>query len=242
MDSSGHSERKFKLIEVKNKNPRKSWTNRTSKITQKFCKKHNQLCDFTENGKTCKLSRREYYENRKVKYKPVDCRIICRICNEEKHSTNFYKDPSRPKGYDNTCKICKKEYDRKRNNTWPVLIKMAYRTSIRAHGNHDEINSISLEECQKLLEDQNKKCNHCRIELTCEQGTVINCNYNRASLDRIDTNIIGYKNNAQWLCVSCNKGKCTMPDKEHKEKFSKLFERIEYLENLLKIQKTASND
>ena len=44
---------------------------------------------------------------------------------------------------------------------------------------------------------------------------------------------MGYKNNAQWLCVSCNKGKCTMLDEEHKKKFTLLFDRIKYLENLL---------
>lgn len=115
----------------------------------------------------------------------------------------------------------------------PVLIRAAYRQSINAHGNEKGENKISLDECKKLLEEQKFKCKHCRCELTCKQGTVINCSYKRASLDRIDTKKVGYKNNAQWLCVSCNKGKCTMSDEEHKKKFSKLFDRIDYLEKLL---------
>ena len=79
------------------------------------------------------------------------------------------------------------------------------------------------------------KCNHCQIKLTCEQGTVIDVNYTRASLDRIDTNIAGYGNgNAQWLCVSCNKGKCTMSDELHRAKFNILEKKDKEIEELKK--------
>ena len=95
--------------------------------------------------------------------------------------------------------------------------------------------SSTLEQCKKLLEMQLYKCAHCLCDLSCKQGTAGNYSYTRASLDRIDTTITGYGNgNAQWLCVSCNKGKCTMPDQIHKEKFSKLRDHIKYLEALLK--------
>ena len=94
-----------------------------------------------------------------------------------------------------------------------------------------EENKLSYEDCIQLLKSQEYKCNHCDITLTCEQGTVIDVNYNRASLDRIDSHISGYGNgNAQWLCVSCNKGKCTMPDAIHKEKFASRDRQIKELE------------
>jgi hypothetical protein len=118
-----------------------------------------------------------------------------------------------------------------RNDTWDVLVKVQWRASLVAHGNDKEINPLTYEECEELLEAQNKKCNHCHETLTCGQGTQVNCSWTRASLDRIDTGTVGYGNgNAQWLCVSCNKGKCTMPDHLHKEKFAKRDRRIAELE------------
>ena len=239
-DISGHCDREKRIILVKKKFKKRQWTNQTSILIEKYCKKHNKMCFFTEKSTKCKLSRREEYINYKKKnYSNTD--IKCIKCNIVKTFENFYKNPSNKKGRANICKECKKEYDRKRNNTWPVLIRAAYRQSINAHGNKEGINKISLEECKTLLEKQNYKCKHCRFELSCIQVTVIDCNYYRASLDRIDTTIVGYKNNSQWLCVSCNKGKCTMPDEEHKKKFSKLFDRINYLENILKDNNISYN-
>jgi len=234
MEKIGHAKRITKTIIVKKKAPRKAWTNRTTKTVKKFCSNHNKICEFSEKAKLCKETRREKYnQNKKNKNQPTNKNIKCIKCNTEKTANNFYVNPSNKNGRANVCKTCKKEYDKKRNDTWPVLIRAAYRQSINAHGNENGENKISLEECKKLLEEQKYKCKHCRCELTCKQGSVINCSYKRASLDRIDTSKVGYKNNAQWLCVSCNKGKCTMPDEEHKKKFSILFDKIDYLEKLL---------
>lgn len=246
MDSNnhlvGHAKRLTKTVIVKEKAPRKPWTNRTTKLIEKYCNIHEKTCEFSENAKRCKITRNEEYLKKKRKNKPTtNENILCKgICEKILSPDNFYSDPSNPNGISYLCKICKKDYDRKRNNTWPVLIRAAYRTSIKTHGNKKEENQITLEKCKELLKEQNYKCNHCEVELTCIQGTVINASYERASLDRIDTNIMGYGNgNAQWLCVSCNKGKCTMPDEKHKEKFKikenkKLKSKIKELENRIK--------
>ena len=220
---SGHAEKETKLVQVNKRIPREPWTNRTTKIIQKYCKYHDKICDFTEKGLKCKEQRRELNIGNNKK----DLRCKCRICKDT-NAENFYKNEFY------TCKKCKKEYDKERNNQWDVLVKQCYRTALRSHGNNEMENSISLEECHDLLENQNFRCNHCLTKLTSVQGTVEYPNPDRASLDRINTQIIGYGNgNAQWLCVSCNKGKCTMDDKKHKEKFHRLFRRIMYLEKLL---------
>ena len=166
-----------------------------------------------------------------MKNPPTTDNIVCRKCKKEQYAENFYKNPGNKTGRAYVCKKCKKEYDKKRNDTWDALIRAAYRASIYSHGNINGENKITLKRCKELLIKQNYRCNHCRCNLTCKQGTVINCSHDRASLDRIDTKTVGYKNNAQWLCVSCNKGKCTMSDEEHKKKFSQRDERIKYLEN-----------
>jgi len=154
------------------------------------------------------------------------------VCKENKLATCFYKDPNCKDGFSSICKLCKKEYDRNRNNTWSVLIRAQWRASLVAHGNKDEINPTTHEECEKLLHEQNYKCNHCKVQLKPIQGTQVKCSWERASLDRISTDIIGYGNgNAQWLCVSCNKGKCTMPDEIHKEKFASRDRKICKLED-----------
>ena len=230
-ENIGHAKRIRKYVTVKKRGPRKAWTNRTTTLVQKFCKKHNKICEFS--GQRCKLTRQEDYKKSKNN-NPTEDNITCRKCKECQSCDNFYKSPQNKNGRSTLCKTCKRGNDKQRNDTWPVLIRAAYRQSINAHGNEKGENEISVKECEELLKKQKYFCNHCRNKLTCHQGTVINCNYTRASLDRIDTKKIGYKNNAQWLCVSCNKGKCTMPNEEHKRKFSILFDKIEYLEKILK--------
>jgi hypothetical protein len=155
----------------------------------------------------------------------------CRVCEEDKEAKHFYRDAMCKDGLSGICKICKKKYDRKRNDTWDVLIRMQWRASLRAHGNESEENPTTLKECKALLISQDYKCNHCTVKLNSIQGNQVDCSWDRASLDRIDTNIIGYgSDNAQWLCVSCNKGKCTMPDEVHKNKFAQRDQRIKDLE------------
>tara|TARA_Y100000817_G_C16829890_1_gene532988 strand:+ start:793 stop:1551 length:759 start_codon:yes stop_codon:yes gene_type:complete len=233
LDILGHGKRISKIILVKKPTKKRTWKNQTTKTINKFCKKHEKICEFSEKANKCRLSRKEDYETRAKKNHPTNDNIICRKCQKEQEAENFYKNPSNKKGRAYICKKCKKRYDKKRNDTWEALIRSAYRASLYSHGNTKGENKITLKECENLLIKQKYKCNHCRCDLICRQGTVINCSYKRASLDRIDTKKIGYKNNAQWLCVSCNKGKCTMSDEDHKQKFYKLFNIIEYLENLL---------
>lgn len=230
----GHRERILKTILIKKPKKKRTWKNQTTKTIKKFCKKHGKICEFTEKANKCRLSRKEGYEIRAKKNPPTTDNIVCKKCKKEQNAENFYKNPSNKTGRAYVCKKCKKEYDKKRNDTWDVLIRAAYRASIYSHGNINEENKITLKRCKELLIKQNYRCNHCRCNLTCKQGTVINCSHDRASLDRIDTKTVGYKNNAQWLCVSCNKGKCTMSDEEHKKKFSQRDDRIKYLENLLR--------
>ena len=235
MEFEGHAERFTKTVTVKKKNPRASWTNRTTKLVEKYCNTHKQMCKFSQHGQLCRLTRQQEYAKNKKKHSPTKVSLSCRRCEQTKDASLFYPNPVNKTGRATICNPCKKKYDKARNDTWEVLIRACYRSSIRAHGNKLEENPITLEKCKELLELQKYKCAHCLCPLTCKQGTVVNCSYTRASLDRIDTTITGYGNgNAQWLCVSCNKGKCTMPDKIHKEKFSKLRDRIDYLERVLK--------
>jgi len=211
---------------------KRSWTNQTTEITKRFCTKHERECEFTPKAIRCKQARQEEYQrNSKRKNNDYIAEKRCNICSKTLKSDGFYSDPGSIDGLASKCKTCKKKYDYERNNTWEVLIRSQYRTSLYAHGNTNKINPITLDECQKLLEEQNKLCNHCGVELTSIQGNRLNSSWKRASLDRINTSIIGYGNgNAQWLCNSCNKGKCTMPDGEHKEKFSKRDQKIQELE------------
>ena len=202
LDILGHGKRISKIILVKKPTKKRTWKNQTTKTINKFCKKHEKICEFSEKANKCRLSRKEDYETRAKNNHPTNDNIICRKCQKEQEAENFYKNPSNKKGRAYICKKCKKRYDKKRNDTWEALIRSAYRASLYSHGNSS---------------------------------------YKRASLDRIDTKKIGYKNNAQWLCVSCNKGKCTMSDEEHKQKFYKLFNIIEYLENLLVKNKISFN-
>jgi len=236
MEEKGHAERCTKVVTVRKTQPRQAWTNRSTKTVEKWCTKHEKICVFSEKGQVCKETRREQYIRRmeKNKERQLPSKKICRECGNEKAPDSFYKDSMCKDGLSNICKTCKKTYDRKRNDTWDVLIRMQWRYSLRAHGNVDEENSTTLKECKKMLKDQNYKCNHCGVELNSIQGNIINCSWHRASLDRIDTNIVGYGNNSQWLCVSCNKGKCTMPDEIHKEKFSKRDEEIDELKAEIK--------
>ena len=51
MEEIGHAKRITKTIVVKKKGPRKVWTNRTTKTVNKFCSKHNKICEFSEKAK-----------------------------------------------------------------------------------------------------------------------------------------------------------------------------------------------
>jgi hypothetical protein len=230
----GHAERYKKTILVKKPKPRKAWTNRSTITVEKWCDNHEQICVFSQKARFCKQTRREQYLRNKEKRKgrAVAERKTCRVCEKEKEAKYFYKDPMCTDGLSGICKSCKKKYDKKRNDTWDALFRLQWRASLRAHGNVNEENPITLKQCKLLLESQDYKCNHCGVKLISEQGTQIDCSWNRASLDRIETNIVGYgSGNAQWLCVSCNKGKCTFPDEVHREKFAKRDRRIKELEN-----------
>tara|TARA_B100000686_G_scaffold354994_1_gene468810 strand:+ start:4232 stop:4963 length:732 start_codon:yes stop_codon:yes gene_type:complete len=240
-DIQGHQKRILKTIMTKKPTKKRTWKNQTTKLINKFCKIHGKICEFSEKASKCRLTRKEEYKKNGKKNPPTTDSIICKKCNIEQKAENFYKNPGNKKGRAYICKKCKKDYDKKRNDTWGALIRAAYRASLYSHGNINGKNKITLKECENLLVKQKYKCNHCRCNLICKQGTVINCSYKRASLDRINTKIMGYKNNAQWLCVSCNKGKCTMLDEEHKKKFTVLFDRIKYLENLLIENKISIN-
>ncbi len=215
---------------------KRSWTNRQTILILKYCMHHRKDCMFSANARRCRETRIEEYQNRKNKKKEyLDMEIrsqICRECKVNKTLKQFYRDPSTISGINKICRECKKIYDKQRHNTWEVLIKSQWRKCLYAHGNTKEENPLSFEDCTNLLKKQEYKCNHCSISLTCEQGSVINANYNRASLDRTDSNVVGYGNgNAQWLCVSCNKGKCTMPNEIHKERFASRDRKIKELEN-----------
>ena len=62
-DILGHCDREKRIILVKKRVPRRAWTNRTTILSQKFCKKHNKICEFS--GEHCKLKRQEDYKKRK---------------------------------------------------------------------------------------------------------------------------------------------------------------------------------
>ena len=122
------------------------------------------------------------------------------------------------------CKECYKKSDYKIYETWEGLVRRQVNRTNRVWKG---INPITYDELFNLLTDQNYKCNHCLHELSCNIATIENKNLWNASLDRIDTSIMGYGNgNAQWLCSSCNTGKNTSDDQEHKNKFFLRDEKI----------------
>ena len=93
-----------------------------------------------------------------------------------------------------------------------------------------------------MLETQNYKCLHCSHKLECIIGTQIKKNGWCASLDRINVDIVGYGNgNSQWLCMSCNNGKNTMDNLEHKEKFESRDRKIRELESEVEKLKNIIN-
>ena len=246
MNTNSHPEKVPRLMMVNKPKFKSKWTNISTILIDKYCKYHDKICKFTEKGVKCKERRGEDYKKCKIMNLPTNENIICKTCNVELSSDLFYNNPKIQNGKSNICKPCKKEYDKNRNDTWERLFIQAFRTSLRSHGNINKLNPISLEECKELFIKQNGRCKHCRVELTSHQGTVTIPNYFRASLDRIDTNIVGYGNgNAQWLCVSCNKGKCTMPDEIHKAKFliNENQEILKYDKELLEMnEKLISNE
>ena len=112
----------------------------------------------------------------------------------------------------------------------------------------DFLFEFAVKDAIEMIKEQNYRCTHCKIKLQCTFGTQQDRNCWGASLDRIDTNIIGYGNgNSQWLCMCCNNGKNTMADFEHKTRFSFRDAKIKHLESEVKrltkiIKKSGFNE
>jgi len=184
---------------------------------KKYCKYHKTECIWTPKGTTC-IKRREEQRNKHVPNIPDT--YECKGCQRILPSSEYHRQRSKL-GIKKRCKSCIKERDYARYNDWPGYIRKKIVASWSAHGNVQQENRISINEATNILEKQKYKCSHCKKKLQCTFGTQTRKNCWGASLDRINVDIIGYGNgNGQWLCMSCNNGKCTMADVDHREKFA----------------------
>lgn len=206
---------------------------KNNKINSRHCKFHDKECEFLQRAKKCIDQCGGTTDFEKIKEKS------CIVCNKILSIKKFNVDNSVNIGLKGACKDCVKERDYAKINTWDGQIRKKVIASWSSHGNTNRENKLQLDNAKELLERQKYKCNHCAYKLECNMGNVIKRNVRIASLDRIDVDIIGYGNgNAQWLCMSCNNGKNTMNDLEHRSKFTKakLHElEIEYLEKRTEI-------
>ena len=95
-------------IIVKKKAPKNSWTNRTTKLIEKYCNIHQQICKFSQRGQLCKLTRQQQYTQNKKIHSPTKLSILCRSCKQTKVHSFFYPNPLNKSGRTSICKPCKK--------------------------------------------------------------------------------------------------------------------------------------
>jgi len=192
----------------------------------KRCDYHDRDCEFSQLSATYCRERRRQYQN-KARYKPADLEtMVCTKCGEEKTVDNFHLNNAMPEGRTKRCKSCMKQEQNARLGNWDANVRKKVTASWKAHDNADRVNKLDLGVAMQMFRDQDYKCNHCSRPLETHMGTKQTQNPWGASLDRIDCNIVGYGGNAQWLCMSCNNGKNTMADHDHKEKFATRDRRI----------------
>lgn len=200
----------------------------------KWCKFHNKDCVWSPKSTTCVQRQKEMRMRLQQKIVTPATKRCIGECGRMLPAQSFHKDYTTLTGLKGSCKECVSKRDYARGATWKGYVQKKVVCSWKSHGNKSVDNKLSIEEAFKLLEDQKYICNHCSIPLECTRGTPSKTNHNGASLDRKNTDIIGYGNgNAQWLCISCNNGKNTMADQLHKEKFLLRDNRIRYLEEQL---------
>ncbi len=211
----------------------------SSNKIEKWCNAHKKVCLWSSSKTTTCIERRKENLEKVKNNRNIPEEQTCNKCNKTLHKSFFDSDNSKYSGLKSKCKSCIKENDYKKYNTWKGYTQKKIVASWKAHNNKEMINILTIEEGLTILEKQNYKCNHCNIELECKLGNQIYKNYNGASLDRIDVSIVGYGNgNSQWLCMSCNNGKNTMPDIEHKNKFYLRDLKIEELKSENEILKS----
>jgi hypothetical protein len=213
------------------------------------CKTDKPLNEFfkdnsSNNGlkKKCKQCVKESRQEFKIQIIVPDT-IVCKECNTEKPNSDFDVDNTVKIGRKRTCKECISVREKKRNSTWQGLVRKKVVYSWTTHQNNKQENKLEISEGMQLLEEQNFLCAHCQHQLSNEQGTRLKRNCWVASLDRIDTDIVGYgSGNAQWLCMSCNNGKNTMSNEDHLNKYKFRDDRIKELENeVLNLRKTIQD-
>lgn len=213
----------------------------------KVCEEEKPLKKFVQKSPTCyshTCRKCEYDRVKKLResYNTEHLKV-CLICEQQK-SVKLFAKIQKKILYNNICQECywkqKKEY---KMSSWDTFCRYKITSSLSAHNNKEKINPLSIEEGKRILEAQEYKCAHCKHELIREIRSVKERTYWGASLDRIDTNIIGYGNgNAQWLCMSCNNGKCTMPNEEHLNKFKLRDDKIKELEQKIKLLESEINE
>jgi hypothetical protein len=203
--------------------------------------------DFFKDSQSPNKVKNHCKECMKVKQQQFKKSIIipntytCKGCNVEKINTDFDSDNTVKKGIKSKCKSCLSIHNKKISQSWDAIVNKKVVYSWKAHNNTMMENKLSIDDAMLILKNQEYKCAHCKHILSCETGDLYKKNYWGASLDRINVDIVGYANNAQWLCMSCNNGKNTMPNEEHLAKFktrddliAKLLEENALLKDKLK--------
>ena len=75
-DYHSKDEKGSQLIIVEKKAPKDSWTNRTTKLIEKYCNIHQRICKFSQRGQLCKLTRQQQYAQNKKIYIPTKLSLL----------------------------------------------------------------------------------------------------------------------------------------------------------------------
>jgi len=169
----------------------------------------------------CQTVKKEWRRRMSTRDRITPAQKECFSCKKTKPASEFFKKKYTLSGLSSYCKDCDREKSKEREETWKSLFDRQYLNSLRSHGNYKQINPISRDRLPEMLDEQNGCCNTCHVELNPLCGTKKNPNGKKASLDRVNTNIIGYGNgNAQWLCLSCNHGKGCIENEVYRTRFA----------------------
>ena len=117
--------------------------------------------------------------------------LLCKLCYERKHVSNFHKDSSSPRGHAYYCKPCATEKSR----AWHFEHKgkALYKTK-RQESYFKTKYNISKEVRDQMLVEQDNKCAICRLSLS-SNGSHTHTDHNHQT-----GKIRGI------LCTNCNRG------------------------------------
>jgi nitrate/TMAO reductase-like tetraheme cytochrome c subunit len=161
------------------------------KDLEEFSKHSNYLDGRRPQCKSCRQERRNKLRHNLYKELDLPETVICNSCGIEKNVEEFPMRSTTKRGYRQPCKKCLQKTRRKirrMDNKW---YKRNKKNKLkRKYG-------ISLEEFDKMKNDQNNKCAICNVDFN-------DAEFNK-SFPNVDHNHITGKTRG-ILCTSCNSG------------------------------------